>query len=208
MCLFLCLRGVNWYYIWLSAKRCANGGSDFWLSIKTISNTLSCCFVCVFIIGQFHSGNNMSSKSGTAGEILFFESEKCHEIWPLKTDTLTVSAFNAFIHVHDKSKHYLSHRFAQRRYCFTQCISNRLSLSFVFGVRGSEISLSRTLCVLKCFMTSIRRQSSEELTFSFVETLLQSMWYVTASGTNVLFYCQMSGYFLKYILPFFIKLLQ
>ena len=32
------------------------GGSNFWLSIKSISNTLSCCcFVCVFIIGQHHS---------------------------------------------------------------------------------------------------------------------------------------------------------
>ena len=27
-----------------------------------------CCFVCVFIIGQYHSRNNMSSKSGAAGE--------------------------------------------------------------------------------------------------------------------------------------------
>ena len=112
-----------WTYIWLSAKRCANGGLDFWLWIKSISNTLSCCcFVCAFITGQYHSGNNMSSKSGAAGEILFFESEKRHEIWPLKTDMLTVSTFDAFIHVHDESKHYLSHRFAQGRYCFTQCI--------------------------------------------------------------------------------------
>ena len=46
------------------------------VSIKSVSNTLSCCcFVCAFIIGQYHSGNNMSSKSGAAGEILFFESE-------------------------------------------------------------------------------------------------------------------------------------
>ena len=64
-------------------------------------------------------------------------------------------------------------------------------LSFVFGVRSSEIFLCRTLCVLKCLMTSIGRQCSEERTF--IETLLQSLWYVTASGTNVLFYCQMSG---------------
>ena len=72
-------------YIWLSAKRCTNGGSDFWLSIKSVSNTLSCCcFVCAFIIGQCHSGNNTSSKSGAAGEILFFESEKRHKIWPWK----------------------------------------------------------------------------------------------------------------------------
>ena len=69
----------------------------------------------------------------------------------------------------------------------------KLSLNFVFGVRGSEMCLNQTLCVLKCFMTSIRRQSSEELTFSFVKTLLQSLWYITASGANVLFYCQMSG---------------
>ena len=27
-----------------------------------------CCFVCAFIIGQYHSGNNMSSKSGAAGD--------------------------------------------------------------------------------------------------------------------------------------------
>ena len=27
-----------------------------------------CCFVCAFIIGQYHSGNNMSSKSGARGE--------------------------------------------------------------------------------------------------------------------------------------------
>ena len=64
----------------------------------------------------------MSSKSEAAGEILFFESEKRHEIRSLKMDTLTVSTFDAFIHVHDKSKHYLSHRFAQRRYRFTQFI--------------------------------------------------------------------------------------
>ena len=54
-------------------KGCANGASDFWLSIKSVSNTLSCCcFVCVFIIGQYHSGNNMSSKSEAAGEFFFF----------------------------------------------------------------------------------------------------------------------------------------
>ena len=54
----------------------------------------------------------MSSKSEAAGEILFFESEKRHEIQPLKTDTLTLSTFDAFVYVHDESKHYLSHRFA------------------------------------------------------------------------------------------------
>ena len=106
-------------YVTYSAKRCAN----FWLSIKSVSNTLSCCcFVCAFIIRQYYSRNNMSSKSGAAGEILFFESEKHHGIWPLKMDTLTVSAFDVFIHVPDKSKHYLSHQFTQRRYHFTQCI--------------------------------------------------------------------------------------
>ena len=55
------------------------------------------------------------------------------------------------------------------------------------------MSFNRMLCVLKCFMTRIRRQSSEELTFSFVKTLLQSLWYVTASGANILFHCQISG---------------
>ena len=41
----------------------------------------------------------MSSKSEAAGEILFFESEKRHEIRPLKMDMLTVSTFGAFIHM-------------------------------------------------------------------------------------------------------------
>ena len=57
----------------------------------------------------------MSSKSGAAGEILFFESEKRHGIRPLKTDTLMVNAFDVLFHVHDESKHYLNHRFAHRR---------------------------------------------------------------------------------------------
>ena len=64
--------------------------------------------MCVVITGQYHSRNNMSSKPGAAGEI-FFESEKRDEIRPLKMDMLTVSTFNAFIHVPDESKHYLSH---------------------------------------------------------------------------------------------------
>ena len=42
----------------------------------------------------------MSSKSEAAGEILFFENEKCHEIRPLKTDMLTASTFDAFIHIY------------------------------------------------------------------------------------------------------------
>ena len=114
--------GASWC-IWLIAKRCANGGLDFWLSIKSVSNTLSsCCFVCAFIIGQYHSGNNTSSKSGAAGAIVIFNNEKYHRIWPLKTDMLTVSAFDAFIHIHDKSKHDLSHQFVQRKYRFTQRI--------------------------------------------------------------------------------------
>ena len=61
-------------------------------------------YVCVY-----HSGNNMSSKSGATGEILLFEN-------PLKMDMLTVSAFNVFIHTHDESKHYLSHWFAHSAY--------------------------------------------------------------------------------------------
>ena len=44
------------------------------------------------------------------------------------------------------------------------------------------MSLDQTLRVLKCFMTSICEQSSEELTFSFIQTLPQSLWYVTASA--------------------------
>ena len=61
----------------------------------------------------------MSSKSGADGAIFIFESENRHGIRPLKTDMLMVSVFN---HVHDEPKHYLSHRFVQGRYRFTQCI--------------------------------------------------------------------------------------
>ena len=46
----------------------------------------------------------------------------------LKTGMLTVNAFDAFIHIHDKSKHYLSHRSAQRIYLFTQCITSVTNL--------------------------------------------------------------------------------
>ena len=100
-----------------------NGGGGVWLSIKSVSNILSCCcFVCAFIIGQYNSGNNMSSKSGAAGTIFILKGKKGHGIRPLKTDTLTLSAFNAFIHVNEESKHYLSYRFVQIRYRFTQCI--------------------------------------------------------------------------------------
>ena len=106
-------RKTTSWHIWLSVKRCTNGGLNFWLSIKSVWKTLSCCcFVCAFIIGQYHTGNNMSSKSGAAGEIFYFESEKCHGIRPLKTDPLTVSVFDAFIHVHDKSKHSVQFKFS------------------------------------------------------------------------------------------------
>ena len=56
--------------------------------------------MCVFIIGQYHSGNNTSSKSGAAGEILIFESEKHHGIQMLKMDMLMVGAFDAFNYSH------------------------------------------------------------------------------------------------------------
>ena len=68
----------------LVPKGAQMGGRIFDCQIKSVSNTLSCCcFVCAFIIGQYHSGNNMSSKSGAAGEIFIFESEKRHGIRPL-----------------------------------------------------------------------------------------------------------------------------
>ena len=67
----------------------------------------------------------MSSQSGVAGEIFIFESEKRHGIQPLKMDTLTVSDFNAFIHIHDKSKPYLSHQFvlggSVKLVCTSEC---------------------------------------------------------------------------------------
>ena len=98
------------------------------------------------------------------------ESEKCHEIRPLKMDTLTVSTFDAFIHVHDESK-----TLPQSLICteeillYTVHIKSVITKFFFFLVRGTEIFLGWTLCVLKCFVTSIRRQCSEELTLSFVE---------------------------------------
>ena len=76
---------------------------------------------------------------------------------------------------------------------YTVHIKSIITKFFLFWVRGTEIFLGWTLCVLKCFVTSIRRQCSEELTLSFIETLLQSLWYVTALGANVSFYCKMPG---------------
>ena len=72
---------------------------------KSVSDILSYCFVCVFIISQYHNGtgNNISFKFGAAGAIFIFESEKHHGIQSLKTDTLIVSAFDTLIHVHDKT---------------------------------------------------------------------------------------------------------
>ena len=171
-------------------------GWGFWLPTKSVSNILSCCFVCMCVHNwSILQWKQYQSQIWSCWHNIYFWKWKRHGIRPLKMDTLTVSAFDAFIHVHDESKHYLSHWFVQRRYCFTQWTKNQLSLSFVFGVRGSEMSLDPTLRVLKCFMTSIHRQSSKDLIFSFSETLPQSQWYITASGTNVLFYCQMSGEF-------------
>ena len=45
----------------------------------------------------------MSSKSGAAGAIFIFESEKLHGIRPLKTGMIMVSAFDAFIHIQFKT---------------------------------------------------------------------------------------------------------
>ena len=64
----------------------------------------------------------MSSRSGAAGAVFIFESEKRYRIQPMKMDMFTVSAFDAFIHVHDELKHYLRQQFVQRRYHFTLCI--------------------------------------------------------------------------------------
>ena len=101
--------------------------------IKSVSNTLSCCcFVCAFIIGQYHSGNNMSSKSGAAGEIVIFKSEKHHGIWPLKTGTLTMSASDAFIHVHDESKHYLSHQSVKQEILLSRVHITLIIIKFWF----------------------------------------------------------------------------
>ena len=72
----------------------------------------------------------MSSKSGAAGATFISESEKHHGIRPLKTDTLMVSAFNAFIH--DKSKHYVSHRFVQEISLYTVHIKSIIT-KFCFG---------------------------------------------------------------------------
>ena len=79
------------------------------IHLKHFVLLLLCVCVHNWSVSVYHSRNNMSSKSEAAGEILFFESEKRHKIQPLKTDTFTVSTFDAFVHIHDASKHYLSH---------------------------------------------------------------------------------------------------
>ena len=69
------------------------------------------------------------------------------------------------------------------------------------------MSLDRKLHVLKCFMTSIRRQSSEDLTFSFAETLpvtvgvvrhcIRHQCFILLPNVQVVFK-------ILYILPYFI----
>ena len=95
-------------------------GWGFWLPIKSVSNTLSCCcFVCAFIIGQYHSGNNMSSKSGAAGAIFIFESESATEFEPWKwTHSQWVLSMLSFM-TNQESKYYLSHQFVQEISLYT-----------------------------------------------------------------------------------------
>ena len=72
----------------------------------------------------------MSSKSGAAGAIFIFESEKCHRIRPLKMATLTVNAFDAFIHIHDKSEITpVTDLYRGDIYHFTQCIDIKLIIT-------------------------------------------------------------------------------
>ena len=171
------------------------GGQGFWLSTKSVSNTLSCCcFVWVFKIGQYYSGNNMSSKSGQLEKYLFLKLKSVSQNSTPENRHAYGECFWCFY-----SHPWRIKTLPQSPIC-TEEISlytvhvTLIIIKFVFfGIRNSKMFCNRTLRVLKCFMTRIRRQSSEELTFSFIETLLQSLWYVTASGTNVLFYCQMTG---------------
>ena len=41
----------------------------------------------MFIIGQYNSGNNVSSKSGAAGAVFILKDKKSHRIRPLKTES-------------------------------------------------------------------------------------------------------------------------
>ena len=62
------------YYIYDLVPKGAQMGVGFLTVNKIHFKHLSlscCCFVCTFIIGQYHSGNNMSSKSGAAGEFFY-----------------------------------------------------------------------------------------------------------------------------------------
>ena len=67
------------------------------LIVNKICFTFVLLLLCVCVHNWSVSQWYMSSKSGAAAEILFFESEKRHGIQPLKTDTLTVSAFDALL---------------------------------------------------------------------------------------------------------------
>ena len=94
----------------------------------------------------------MSSKSGAAGAIFIFESEKLHGIRPLKTGMIMVSAFDAFIHIQFKTlpqSLICTEEILLYNYTVHIKLIISISLSFVFGVRGSEMSLDQTLHVLK-----------------------------------------------------------
>ena len=108
------------YIIWLSAKRCASCRVGVLTANKIRFKhfvLLLCMCVHNWSILQW---KQYQSQIWSCWHNIYFWKWKRHGIRPLKMDTLTVSAFDAFIHVHDESKHYLSHWFVQRRYCFTQ----------------------------------------------------------------------------------------
>ena len=103
---------------WLSAKRCASWGMGFWLPIKSVSNT--CCFVCVFIIGQTQ-WKQYKFQIWSCWRNIYFWKWKAPRNSAPENGHAHGECFRCF-HVHDESKHYLCHRFVQRRYRFMQCI--------------------------------------------------------------------------------------
>ena len=190
----------------LSAKRCADGGTDFFTVIKI------CLKHCVLLLLRVCI-HKWSVSQWKQHELQIWSSWKNKKNWkwkaprnPTPENRHTHGEYFRCFHSRTWRKHYFRHQFAQRRYCFTQFISNRLSLSFVFGVRLLEAPkyslVKRYVCwnisrpALADSVVKNRLSLSSKLYSSHCGMSLHQapMFYLTAKclGSLKNFFCQSS----------------
>ena len=154
------------YMTWCQKVRIV--GVGFWLPIKSVSNTLSCCcIVCAFIISQYQLSQwkQYEFQIWSCWSNIYFWKWKpswnstwkqtC-SWWVLLIMYMTNQNITSVTDLHrgDIALH------------------SAYKIGYPFKVLFLElVALDRTLLVFKCSMTSIHWHSSEDLTFSFTETL-------------------------------------